>query len=197
MSTVVSSSNYEYQGQVYSPAFSEPASPMSTTSDVSSDSPPTSPRPDDADRRTYEDLEETRPRANKRPRFANKYEEQLQPLAPATSLSCGTVRMPVQTHQNNHQWQKRFQDTVETGSASQAEAFLRSHYDKVDVNRYNREGRTPLQQCCLDGNLPLASVLVRHGADWTVTTRDGFSTLQLAVYSGLSNVFDFVMDLKR
>ena len=81
MSTTVCASNYEYQGQVYSPAFSEPSSPMSSTTS----SQPPSPKPD----LEYDFEEEF---VSKRPKFANKYEEMLQPLDPVRTLPCHQIK---------------------------------------------------------------------------------------------------------
>ena len=82
MSTTVCASNYEYQGQVYSPAFSEPSSPMSSSSTTSSE--PPSPKPSNHDYHDY--FEEEEVFVSKRPKFANKYEEMLQPLDPVRIL---------------------------------------------------------------------------------------------------------------
>jgi len=82
ISTTVCASNYEYQGQVYSPAFSEPSSPMSSSSTTSSE--PPSPKPSNHDYHDY--FEEEEVFVSKRPKFANKYEEMLQPLDPVRIL---------------------------------------------------------------------------------------------------------------
>jgi hypothetical protein len=47
------------------------------------------------------------------------------------------------------------------GFASEAvdvEDFLAKHSESVDLNEYNDDGRTALQQSCFDGNLQLAQV---------------------------------------
>ena len=84
MSTTVCASNYEYQGQVYSPAFSEPSSPMSST--TSSEPPSPKPEPE-----IYDDFEEEE-FVSKRPKFANKYEEMLQPLDPVRTLPSHQIK---------------------------------------------------------------------------------------------------------
>ena len=96
MSTTVSVSHYEYQGQVYSPAFSEPLSPLSTTSSTSSN--PSSPR---SKRRDFDDCENEDPfeYSSKAPKYANKYEEMLQPLSPVTMLPLKFSKpLPLKTH---------------------------------------------------------------------------------------------------
>ena len=77
-----------------------------------------------------------------------------------------------------------------------AELFLTEHLEKLDINQFNREGRTALQQSCLEGNLPLAKVLVKFGANSRIMTREGFSTLHLAVFSGHSHLMSYVMSLR-
>ena len=74
--------HYEYQGQVYSPAFSEPSSPVSSTNSSAPGSPQL--------KRAHSELEFV----SQRPRFANKYEEMLQPLSPVTVLPALRNSMP-------------------------------------------------------------------------------------------------------
>ena len=77
------------------------------------------------------------------------------------------------------------------------EDFLTKHSENVDLNEYNEEGRTALQQSCFEGNLQLAQVLVRFGADSRLTTREGFSALHIAAFSGHSDVLLYIMSLKH
>merc|ERR1711894_710521 len=214
MSTTVCASNYEYQGQVYSPAFSEPSSPMSSTTS----SQPPSPKPD----LKYDFEEEF---VSKRPKFANKYEEMLQPLDPVRTLPCHQIKhnsrskvVPKKTHQSNvdKKLQEQFQNLMimvcssskqtadeknnvnnkRKADVDEVEDFLTEYLEKLDINQFNREGRTALQQSCLEGNLPLAKVLVKFGANSRIMTREGFSTLHLAVFSGHSHVMSYVMSLR-
>ena len=73
------------------------------------------------------------------------------------------------------------------------EDFLVHHSQNIDVNQYNNDGQTALQQCCLAGNLPLVKLLVRFGANMRLTTREGFSVLHIAAFSGHSDLLAFVM----
>jgi hypothetical protein len=225
MSTTVCVSNYEYQGQVYSPAFSEPSSPaMSTTSEST---PPTSPCAkrnliSDEDSEDLEDedldtvnnvkkakrfnqddssLDQYRSRV---PRFANKYEAMLQPLRPVTTLMSRVRRpLPSRTHKSevDIKLQNQFHNLIAVATLDEIEDFLAKHTRStgkccLDVNQFNGDGRTALQQSCLEGNLPLAKVLVKYGANVQLTTRDGFSPLHLAVYSGHSNLMANIMSLR-
>ena len=173
----VSANHYEYQGQVYSPAFSEPASPASSTSSA-----PSSPK-----------LERF---VNKRPRFANKYEEALQPLSPVkTILPNRPLPRPTHTSGLDVSLQCQFHQLVRLADHGQVEDFLARHLAQLDVNQFNGDGRTALQQSCLEGNLELAKVLVKYGAKSQLTTRDGFSTFHLAVFSGHSPLMAYLLSL--
>merc|ERR1711894_716912 len=137
MSTTVCASNYEYQGQVYSPAFSEPSSPMSSTTS----SQPPSPKPD----LKYDFEEEF---VSKRPKFANKYEEMLQPLDPVRILPSHQIvkhnnkskqLVPKKTHQSNvdKKLQEQFQNLmllVCSNSKQTAEENNVNNKRKADVD---------------------------------------------------------------
>ena len=120
--------------------------------------------------------------------------------------------VPKKTHQSNvdKKLQEQFQNLMllvckqqtaaenvnNTAAVDQVEDFLTEHLEKLDINQFNREGRTALQQSCLEGNLPLAKVLVKFGANSRIMTREGFSTLHLAVFSGHSHLMSYVMSLR-
>ena len=117
-------------------------------------------------------------------------------------------KVPKKTHQSNvdKKLQEQFQnlilvckqtaENVNKGAIDEVEDFLTEHLEKLDINQFNREGRTALQQSCLEGNLPLAKVLVKFGANSRIMTREGFSTLHLAVFSGHSHLMTYVMSLR-
>merc|ERR1719245_2011979 len=125
MATTYSANPYEYQGQVYSPAFSEPSSPASSTSSA-----PSSPK---LSRR----LPASDEFVSKRPKFAHKYEEMLQPLSPVTTLpsSQKLLRpMPRQTHKSrlDVKLQCQFHDLVGLSGHEEVEDFLARHLEKLD-----------------------------------------------------------------
>merc|ERR1711936_514305 len=183
---------------------------MSSSSTTSSE--PPSPKPSNHDYHDY--FEEEEEFVSKRPKFANKYEEMLQPLDPVRTLPCHQIKhnsrskVPKKTHQSNvdKKLQEQFQnlilvckqtaESVNKGAIDEVEDFLTEHLEKLDINQFNREGRTALQQSCLEGNLPLAKVLVKFGANSRIMTREGFSTLHLAVFSGHSHLMTYVMSLR-
>ena len=287
MSEEISYSNYLYQGQVYSPAFSDPpspSSPMSTTSDTATSSSIQSESNSSEDQNsvisrmspafsdTSSCLNPQNPATNKvfsssqssdknilrqeeyrndnratrnsqtfhnssqntfsnfqgnpsKPKFPTKYHEMLQPLSPVTTIPVEeeVIRRPLpnKTHVTEHdvQLQKQFHSLVDSATCplpkttdrattnsttdnenslmnrvlQNLEDFLVHHSQNIDVNQYNGDGQTALQQCCLAGNLPLVKLLVRFGANMRLTTREGFSVLHIAAFSGHSDLLAFVM----
>ena len=128
----------------------------------------------------------------------------LQPLSPMTILRSDAAsstssrpRMPLKTHRTSHdvKLQCQFHDLVNLSDHEEVEDFLARHLEKLDVNQFNGDGRTALQQSCLEGNLPMAKVLVKYGANARLTTRDGFSTFHLAVFSGHSTLMGYILSL--
>ena len=94
------------------------------------------------------------------------------------------------THDNEN-------DVLLNHRVTSVEDFLLHHSENIDVNQYNSDGRTALQQSCLVGNLPLVKLLVRFGANMRLTTREGFSILHIAAFSGHSDLLTFVMGQKN
>ena len=182
---------YEYQGQVYSPAFSEPSSPASSTGSSAPGSPQLESR-----RKRMEPAASEMEFVSQRPRFANKYEEMLQPLSPVTVLPLRSS-IPHRTHRSSLdvKLQRQFHQLVSLADEHQVEDFLSRHLAQLEVNGFNGEGRTALQQSCLEGNLSMAKVLVKYGADSQQSTRDGFSTFHLAVFSGHSPLMAYILSL--
>jgi len=127
-------------------------------------------------------------RPAKKCRYTTIYDEMLRPLSPSTVLpfptSCTTRNPPV-----NPDLQKEFLKLVAKGSKEELGRFLEQHSERLSMNQYSREGLTPLQRVCQDGEvtaLPVARLLVQHGADPKLTSRDGWSPVHLASFSGNS-----------
>ena len=120
MSTEICVENYTFKGQVYSPAFSEPSSPSSIYSDFEEDMDSLSPMSTCSDfncdesqnnqqkststsmKRSNSDGELTKFRS-KVPKYANKYEEMLQPLSPVTTLPCTIIPPRLSNRPNSDQ----------------------------------------------------------------------------------------------
>jgi hypothetical protein len=151
---------------------SDPPSPSSWTSECEDQSFSSSNKKRSSNHFEDEESEASRvpeyhPYVNKKPKFATKYDEMLQPMSPMTYLPVESVMIPMKTHRANFSTQSQ------------------------------KQFRTALHQCCFDGNLPTAKLLVRFGADAKLTTREGFSTLHIAAFSGHSNVLLYIMSLRR
>lgn len=86
----------------------------------------------------------------------------------------------------------QFEAAVETGRHEELDRLLSSHSEKIDIDRYGRDGRTPLQAACGRGSLALAKLLVAYGADATRTTREGWSTLHIASYAGNHQMLAYI-----
>lgn len=275
MSTTVCSYNYEFNGQVHSPAFSDPPSPKDYNPDSEEDgcevedsnlSPPMSPHqgesrnnhdntttfclqessvnnpskiinspllslPSTKDlwknklKRKHSDFDAncdnhttTFSFVNKKPKFPTKYHEMLQPLSPVTSFPPTNITTEITLLNNatqkpttkaDVQLQKQFdlfidenmgvneqEEIPDESSTRKVEDFLINHSKSININRYNGDGQTPLQRCCFEGKLALAKLLVKFGAKSKLTTRDGFSTLHIAAFSGRSQMLFFIMNIK-
>lgn len=140
------------------------------------------------------------PHVNRKPRFATKYDEMLQPLSPMTYLPVESLLLPKENDKPNFdpECQKKFWVLVKSEvKLSEIESFLQHHSDLIDINEYNSEGRTALHQCCFDGNLQTAELLIRFSADIRLTTRDGFSALHIAAFSGHTNIMFYFLNIDR
>lgn len=125
----------------------------------------------------------------KKCRYTTIYDEMLRPLSPVTVLpfpSTCTTRSP----NVNPNLQQEFLKLVAKGCKEELGRFLEQHSEKLSMNQYSQvDGCTPLQRVCQDGAvnaLPVARLLVQHGADPKLTSRDGWSPIHLASFSGNS-----------
>ena len=270
MSTTVCLYNYEYNGQVYSPAFSDPPSPKDYNPDSEEDadettlSPPATPKSQKSNSvdsnysykskknssclinnqntalPSTKDIWKNKLKrksseidgnsnchsdksfhfVNKKPKYPTKYHEMLQPLSPYTTLSTptsGENKFTEYKHSKEQipstidvQLQEKFNELINSSLkieqeqisfnderlTREVEEFLTTNSASIDINRYNEEGQTPLQRCCLEGNLALAKLLVKFGAKSKMTTRDGFTTLHVAAFSGHSQILFYIMSIK-
>ena len=162
--------NYEYLGQVYSPAFSDPAS-----------SPPVSPMSTGSSAESCVSSDDTARRRRQRSR-----------------RSSTSVQQPQEDFLlNESQLQVNFEKLVKIGDCDKLNDFLDQHWQSVDIDQYTDDSRsqTPLQWACLESNLDLVKTLIRFGANWRLTSKDGFSLLHIAAFSGNSELLNYVMSL--
>ena len=203
MSTAISVFNYEFQGQVLSPAFSPPPSPVSDSNDSveGDDDAPAVSKPRPSKRRMPRQQQQSNSRSfvNKKPKFPTRYHEMLQPLSPVTML-------PVKIHQEvnapqkpgvNAERQEEFLKLMRTCDAEEVEVFLRAHSENIDINKFSEEGETALHTACHEGNVSCAEILLRFGANPRITTRNGFSIVHLASFSGSAETLAFAISLNQ
>ena len=136
-------------------------------------------------------------------RFRNVYEERLQPLFTARTESVHNANhrpMPTPTHVSGYDaaLQARFNAAVQESSYRDLEELLRSYAHRINVNEYDlASGQTPMQKFCVAGDLNLIQLLVRYGADSRLCSRDGWSTLHMAAWSGRPEVIMYVLDCSK
>jgi len=128
------------------------------------------------------------------PRYRNIYEERLQPLHAYQTLP-SSAPLPKATHRSdyNPQLQARFGAAVNRGSFQELDEFLSSYSELVNINQFDNNGQTPLQHFASQGNLKMVQLMVRFGADPRMTSKDGWSTVHIATWSGNSEVMMYIM----
>jgi len=126
------------------------------------------------------------------PRYQNIYEERLQPLQPSKTES---RPMPNPTHQTSYNptVQARFNNALQNCDYREVQDLLDSRGESIDINCYNSEGQTPIQAACMSGQLKLVQMMIRYGADPSLSSRDGWSTLHMAVYAGNSDIAQYII----
>lgn len=135
----------------------------------------------------------------KKPRYAGTiYEAMLAPLAPATTLSTPRPRPPPQPR-GDPGLQADLADLVKLGKKEKMETWLEEHHECVNLNIYSAEGLTPLQEVCQEGgegSTELARLLVRFGADTRLSSRDGWSPVHMASFSGNTTLLLFLLSCR-
>ena len=134
----------------------------------------------------------------KKPRYTGTiYEAMLAPLSPVTTL-------PIQTICSNSvkgdpDLQTDFMDLVTIGKKAKLEKFLEVNAEFLNVNQYSTDGLTPLQMVAQEGgegSADIAKLLVRFGADTRITSRDGWSAMHMATFSGNSQLLMFLLSCR-
>ena len=120
------------------------------------------------------------------------------PLAPATTLTTPRPRPPPQPR-GDPGLQADLADLVKLGKKDKMESWLEEHHECVNLNLYSPEGLTPLQEVCQEGgegSTELARLLVRFGADTRLSSRDGWSPVHMASFSGNTNLLLFLLSCR-
>ena len=129
-------------------------------------------------------------------RYKNIYEERLEPLySSRTDTTLYNRPLPQSTHQSEFDvaLQTRFAQLVEERNYTELENLLQSSSHAININQFDKVGQTPLQRFCVSGDLNLVQLMVRYGADTQLCSRDGWSTLHYASYSGVQEVLLYVL----
>ena len=139
------------------------------------------------------------------------YEKMLSPLTPSLTLPVPVTRRPApaaSTDIHSRQHNRALNQALEKRLASilvdeaaddekQLKDFLLENWDKIDINGYGEDGVTPLQRVCQSGGkVGLARTLVGYGADVRMTSRDGWSAVHMASFSGNTSLMMFLLSCR-
>ena len=135
----------------------------------------------------------------KRPKYCGTiYEAMLKPISPVTTLPIHTVyKNPVKC---DPEIQADFLDLVALGKKAKLEKFLAENIERININQYNSDGMTPLQTVAQDmtsNTADIGELLVRYGADTKITSRDGWSAVHMATFSGNSKLMMFLLTCRQ
>jgi ankyrin repeat protein len=83
------------------------------------------------------------------------------------------------------------------GSLKELDLLLRNHSEQIDINRYDCDGRTPLQEFCGRGSLDLVKLMVQYGADTRRRTREGWALVHMASFCGNPEMLGYVLRCNR
>ena len=138
-------------------------------------------------------------RINKKPKYVGTiYEAMLAPISPVTTLPIQTVYKP--SVKCDPSVQTDFLDLVSLGKKTKLEKFLRDNIDSININQYNEEGLTALQTVAQDGgeeSADIGELLVKYGADTRLTSRDGWSAVHMATFSGNTRLMMFLLTCRQ
>jgi len=126
------------------------------------------------------------------------YEAMLSPLPSAVTLPVHTRVCQPSAKRVDATLQSRL--TGLTGGQLQAadeaelRAFLVKHSDRIDINQYGEDGVTPLQRVCQSGgDVAVVRTLIGYGADARLTSRDGWSAVHMATFSGNTSLMMYLL----
>ena len=134
----------------------------------------------------------------KKPKYCGTiYEAMLAPISPVTTLPIKTVyKSQVKCDPD---LQADFLDLVSLGKRAKLERFLEDNLESININQYNVEGLTPLQTVAQEGaetSADIGELLVRFGADVRMTSRDGWSAVHMATFSGNTRLMMFLLNCR-
>ena len=136
---------------------------------------------------------------SKVPRYIGTiYEERLAPLSPVTSLPVPVYVGAGHGNSKNNILQVKLLELINLGEETVLDEFLEENGKHVDINQYSEDGVTPLQLVCQEGRkVSIARVLVKYGADLKLTSRDGWSPIHMATFSGNLQLMNFIRNCPK
>ena len=119
--------------------------------------------------------------------------------------------LPAPTHRSHFDeaLQAAFRGAADAGDSAEVARLLRSAgAGGVDIDRYGADGRTPLLRACAAAaaedssadrrkSLDLVRLLVDHGADVRLRTREGWSALHVASFGGCPELVSYLIRCGR
>lgn len=87
-----------------------------------------------------------------------------------------------------------FNQAIIEGDVAKVKFLLKYGGKQIALNEKNKNGLTPLQQSCLEGNLALVMLLLDHGADIEGQDKNGWTPLHFAIVAGHCNITSLLID---
>ena len=125
------------------------------------------------------------------------YEKMLSPLSPSLTLPIHT-RICESSHKYiNKSLQTELFSILDSSNEKELKDFLLKNCDKIDINQYGEDGVTPLQRVCqAGGEVGVARTLIGYGADVRLTSRDGWSAVHMATFSGNTRLMMYILSCR-
>lgn len=77
-----------------------------------------------------------------------------------------------------------FRSAVCQNDVTTVKGLIQHHRDGIDLDAWNKDGLSPIHQCCIDGNKKLMSVLLKGDANINVADPKGWTSLHTAAAIG-------------
>lgn len=125
------------------------------------------------------------------------YEKMLSPISPSLTLPIKTRICESSERFINRSLQKELFQLLENSNETKLKDFLLKNSDKIDINQYGEDGVTPLQLVCQSGGeVGVARTLIGYGADVRLTSRDGWSAVHMATFSGNTRLMLYILSCR-
>ena len=125
------------------------------------------------------------------------YEKMLSPISPSLTLPIPTRICESSERFINRSLQKELVQLLEESDEDELKDFLMKNSDQIDINQYGEDGVTPLQRVCQAGGVVgVARTLIGYGADVRLTSRDGWSAVHMATFSGNTRLMLYILSCR-